>query len=157
MDLLHYEIKTDMENNFEKKMESLETPDTGFVKHQEIMKIGFMNARKSARFGIIFILVPVVFVVLVYIKISLLIKFNFFENLGQFISKFDHHWMYPLIILGLPLLAIIVNLLAVTHFYIDKSNKEFVITIRYQLKNLIVIIISALIIIALFFYIIFLR
>jgi hypothetical protein len=146
-----------MENNFENKMENLKTPDTDFVKHQEILKIGMMNARKSARIGIIFILIPVVLVVLAYIKISLLIKLNFFENLGQFISRFDHHLIYPLIILGLPLLAIIVNLLAITHFYINKSNKELIITIRYQLKNLIVLIISVLILIALFFYIILLR
>ena len=38
-----------MEDNFKDKMENLNTPNTGFVKHQEILKIGMMNARKSAR------------------------------------------------------------------------------------------------------------
>jgi hypothetical protein len=146
-----------MGNNFENKMENLKTPDTDFVKHQEILKIGMMNARKSARIGIVFILIPIVLVGLAYIKISLLIKLHFFENFGQFISKFDHQWIYPLIILGLPLLAVIVNLLAITHFYIDKANKELIISIRYQLKNLIVLILGAIIIIAIFFYIMLLK
>ena len=59
-----------MENNFEDKMENLNTPNTDFVKHQE----NFENwndevPRKSARIGIIFILIPMV-----------LISFSLFKN-----------------------------------------------------------------------------
>ena len=143
-----------MENNFENKMENLNTPNADFVKHQEILKIGMMNARKSARIGIIFILIPMLLVVLAYMKIKLLIHWDFFNNLHLFVSKQNQisflSWISHIIILGLPILAIIINLLAISHFYIDKKNKELLITIRYRLNNLIVLIISTVLIVIVF-------
>lgn len=149
-----------MENNFEDKMENLNTPNTDFVKHQEILKIGMLNSRKSARIGIIFILIPMVLIVLAYLKIKLLIHWNFFTRLNQFVSNQDQtsiiSWVSHIIFIGLPILAIIINLLAITHFYVDKQNKELTITIRYCLKNLIVLIVSVALLILVFIWILFL-
>ena len=146
-----------MENNFENKMENLKTPDTGSLKHQEILKVGFMNARKSARIGIVFIIIPALLIIIGYLKIKFLIHLNFFTSLGRFISKGNQTnwliWIIHILLCGLPLLAIIINLLAITHFYINKSSKELIITIQYRLKNLIVSFISLGIILFLFFYV----
>ena len=149
-----------MENNFEKSMENLNTPNTDFVKHQEIMKIGMINARKSARIGIIFILIPMVLVILAYVKIKLLIHFDFFTKLQQFVSDQNQSsalsWVSHIILIGLPVLAIVINLLAITHFYIDKQNKELIITVRYRLKNLIVLLISTVLLVMVFMYVLLL-
>jgi len=149
-----------MENNFEKSMENLNTPNTDFVKHQEIMKIGMVNAKRSARIGIIFILIPMVLVILAYVKIKLLIHFDFFTKLQQFVSDQNQSsvlsWVSHIILIGLPVLAIIINLLAITHFYIDKRNKELIITVRYRLKNLIVLLISAVLLVSVFMYVLLL-
>ena len=146
-----------MKNNFKNEMENLSTPNTDFVKHQEILKIGMMNARKSAKIGIVFILIPIVLFVLAYIKIKLLIHWDFFTNIEQFVSKQDQtsylSWVTHIILIGLPILAIIINLLAITHFYISKQNKELIISIRYRLKNLIVLIIGIMMLIIIFIYI----
>lgn len=143
-----------MKNNFEEKMENLETPNADFVKHQDILKIGLMNSRKSARIGIIFILIPMLLVVLAYLKIRLLVHWDFFTHLQGFVSNQNQtsmlSWVLHLSFIGLPILAIIINLLAVTHFYIDKKNKDLIITIRYRLKNLIVLIIAAVLLISVF-------
>ena len=143
-----------MEDNFKDKMENLKTPTTDFVKHQEILKIGILNARKSARIGIVFILIPMLLVVLAYLKIKLLIHWDFFNNLHLFVSKQNQisflSWISHIIILGLPILAIIINLLAISHFYIDKKNKELLITIRYRLNNLIVLLISVVLLVIVF-------
>ena len=143
-----------MENNFKDKMENLNTPNTDFVKHQEILKIGMMNARKSARIGIIFILIPIVLIILAYLKIKLLIHWDFFTRLHYFVSKQNQSsvltWVSHIIFIGLPILAIIINLLAITHFYVDKQSKELIITIRYRLKNLIVLLISAVLLVIVF-------
>jgi hypothetical protein len=148
-----------MENNFENKMENLNIPNTDFVKHQETLKIGLTNASKSARIGILFIALPLLLVVLAYLKIRLLVEFNFFNNIEQFVSQDAHSdpfsWIFHLLLLGLPIVAIIINLLAITHFYIHKPNKELIITIRYRLKNLIVIIVSAIVLITVLCYILF--
>jgi len=150
-----------MENNFENKMENLNTPNADFVKHQEILKIGMMNARKSARIGIIFILIPMLLVVLAYMKIKLLIHWDFFNNLHLFVSKQNQisflSWISHIIILGLPILAIIINLLAISHFYIDKKNKELLITIRYRLNNLIVLLMSVVLLVMIFMYVLLLN
>ena len=150
-----------MENNFEHKMENLNTPNTDFVKHQEILKIGMMNARKSARIGIVFILTPMVLIVLAYLKIRLLINWDFFNRLQQFVSNQNQSsvlsWFLHIIFIGLPILAIIINLLAITHFYVDKQNKELTITIRYRFKNLIVLLISAVLVVLVFIYVLLLN
>jgi hypothetical protein len=143
-----------MENNFEEKMENLNTPNTDFVKHQEKLKIGMISAKKSARIGIIFILIPMVLIILAYLKIKLLIHWDFFTKLQQFVSNQNQSsflsWVSHIILIGLPILAIIINLFAITHFYVDKQNKELIITLRYHLKNLIVLFISAFLLIILF-------
>ena len=135
-------------------MENLNTPNVDFVKHQKTLKIGMMNAQKSARIGIIFILVPMLLVVLAYLKIKLLIHWDFFTKIQQFVSNQNQSsalsWVSHIIFIGLPILAIIINLLAITHFYVDKQNKELIITIRYRLKNLIVLLISAVLLIIVF-------
>lgn len=147
-----------MENDFEKKMENLDTPETGFVKHQEVLKIGLVNAKKSARVGILFVLIPIVIIVLGYIKISVLMHFDFFTNLFAFVNRQNQPetltWIFHIIILLLPLVGIIINILAITHFYINKTTKELIITIKYRLKNLIVLIVSGLVFLSVLWYII---
>jgi len=143
-----------MGNKFEDKMENLNTPNTDFVKHQDILKIGMLNARKSARIGIIFILIPMMLIVLAYLKIKLLIHWDFFARLQMFVSNQNQSstlsLVSHLIFIGLPILAIIINLIAITHFYIDKQNKEMIITIRYRLKNMIVLLFSAVLLMIVF-------
>jgi hypothetical protein len=149
-----------MKNNFENKMENLSTPNTDFVKHQEVLKIGLLNSRKSSRIGIIFILVPIVLIVTVYLKIKLLTQWDFFVNFEDFVSKQNQtgsvNWTHILLFV-FPILAAIINLLAITHFYIDKKSKEFIITIKYQLKNIIVLLIAAAMILAVFVYVLLLN
>jgi hypothetical protein len=150
-----------MENDFEKKMENLETPQTEFVKHQEVLKIGLMNARKSARIGILFILIPVVFAILAYIKIVILMHFDFFTNFSNFLNKQNQTssftWLIHILLLLLPLVGIIVNLLAISHFYVNKTTKELIITLKYRFKNLIVLIISAVVFLSVLWYIVLLN
>jgi len=147
-----------MENDFEKKMENLGTPNTDFVKHQEPLKIGLANARKSAKTGIWIVAISIIILIIAYIKISFLIHMNFYSNFQEFISGNDKtsvfNWVSPFILLGMPIFAVVINVLAITHFSIDKSTKELTIIIRYRFKNLIVIIISALIILTIFWHVI---
>jgi hypothetical protein len=149
-----------MENNFENKMENLTPPNTDFVKHQEVLKIGLLGARKSARIGIIFILVPIVLIVTVYVKFMLLSQWDFFTNFETFVSNQNQigllNWVH-LLFIAFPILAVIINLLAITHFYINKQTKELIISIRYQFKNTIVLLISALMILGAFVYVLLLN
>lgn len=148
-----------MENNFEKQMENLETPKTEFVKHQEILKIGMVNAKKSARIGILFILAPVLILLIAFVKIKLLVSLGIFTKLERMFTTSDNAGVpgyLPFILFAvLPLIAFVINLLAVSHFYINKTTRELIITIKYRLRNILVLIISAIIIAAFFVYFIF--
>ena len=147
-----------MENDFENKMENLQTPKPDFVKHQEMFKIGLMNAKKSSRIGIIFILLPALFIVLVYLKYQFLIRIDFFTTFENIVSNADHvgylKWIFPLVFIGFPVIAIFINLLAITHFYINKTNKELIISVQYRFKNLIIIFISSAIVLTFLIYVI---
>lgn len=146
-----------MKNNFEHKLEHLTIPNADSVKHQEVLKIGMLNARKSARIGLIFILIPLLLIVLVYLKMKLLIQWDFFAKIQAFVTNpndsLSLNWVLHILFLGLPILAILLNLIAITHFYVDKQKKELIISIRYRLKNLIVLLISAVILVIVFIYV----
>jgi len=148
-----------MENDFEKKLGSLKTPGTDNVKHQENLKIGLMNAQKSSKIGLVFIIVPALFILVAYIKLQFIMSVDFPATFQGILHKTDNaswlRWVVPAVFLVLPMLAAIINILAVSHFSIDKKSKEVNITVQYRLKNLIVLIISIAIILSFWCFIIF--
>lgn len=135
-----------MENDFEETMGNIETPKTDFIKHHEMLKIGLMNARKSSRIGLIFILVPLLVMAVAFIKFWFLSTINYQTTVGSILEKANQSgnlvWLVLIAFIVLPVSGIIINLLAITHFYINKTSKELVVTFQYRLKNLIVLIIS---------------
>jgi lantibiotic transport system permease protein len=135
-----------MENNFENKMNNLQTPDSGKLKHQEVLKMAMINARKSSKIGLLILLIPALFILIAYIKIQILMRIDLNASLNSLIEKANQigylKWFVPAIFVGLPILATIINLLAITHFYVDKTNKELIISVKYRLKNIIIILIS---------------
>lgn len=148
-----------MENDFENKMENLKTPDADFIKHQDILKIGFMNARKSSRIGLVFVVVPAIVLVIVFIKLRFLMSINFSATFNSITNKTVGveymKWLIPTAFLVLPLLAAVVNLLAISHFYINRKTKELIITIQYRIVNVMVLLISLAIIVIFWIVMIF--
>lgn len=136
-----------MENKkFEEQMQNLQTPQVNDIRHQQILKVNLLNARKSSRIGIVFITLPCLFLFGVFIKYFLGVHFPVFTALEDAMANLDKtpflKWISPVLLVGLPLLAIIINTLAITHFYRDKQRKEFLITIKYRLLNILILIIS---------------
>jgi hypothetical protein len=147
-----------MENNLNNQLENMKTPEANNVKHQEVYKMVLTNAKKSSRIGIVFILIPLLFVLIASLKMFFFMQIDFHATMDAVAvdtAKFGAlKWILPVVFLGLPILAIIINLLAISHFNVDKEKKELVISIRYRLKNIIVLIISVLIVIAFFVFVI---
>lgn len=130
-------------NKFEKKMETLKKPDTGFVKPPLELKLTILNAKRSAILGVWFIVVPTIFLFCV------LLNYYFNLNIGaatwviEFIANLDKasatKWIGPTTLLGLPLLGIIINALAITHFEIDGERKSLIISIKLRWLNLLLL------------------
>lgn len=134
----------DME--FENRLENLTSPEIDNIKHQQILKITILNSKKSSQIGFIFIIIPCLFLLGVFIKYKLGLDFKIFTALEYVMVKFDKSsylkWIAPLLLVGLPLISIVINSLAITHFYWDKVKKELLITIKYRLANIILLVIS---------------
>lgn len=132
--------------DFEKRLESLTTPETDSIRHQQILKITILNAKKSSQTGIAFIVIPCLFLLGIFIKYKLGIDLKIFNSLEDLMGNIDKipylKWFSPLILVGLPVIGIIINSLAITHFYWDKVIKELLITIKYRLANIILLFIS---------------
>ncbi|MFN0275924.1 MAG: hypothetical protein ACKVPJ_09280 [Chitinophagales bacterium] len=144
------------EQEFEKQMENLKTPQIDDIKHQQILKITLLNARKSSQVGILFIIIPCLFLLGVFIKYLLGIDFGLFTAIEDKMAIFDKtsslKWIAPLLLVGLPLISIIINSLAVMHFYLDSNKRELIITIKYRLLNIILLLISMGIVAVFFLY-----
>jgi hypothetical protein len=148
-----------MENNFENKMDNLKTPGTGNMKHQEILKMAMINAKKSSKIGLLFIIIPALLIVIGYIKFQILMRIDFNASINSLIEQSNQigylKWIIPIVFVGLPILATILNLLSITHFYVEKTNKELIISIKYRLKNIIIILISFIIFISFICFVFF--
>jgi hypothetical protein len=131
---------------FEEQMENLKTPQVDDIKHQQLLKITLLNAKKSSQVGIVFVVIPCLFLFGVFVKYWLGVDFKIFTALEDGMANLDKtpylKWIAPLLLVGLPLISIVINSLAITHFYWDKVKKELLITIKYRLLNLILLIIS---------------
>ena len=131
---------------FEKQLEDLKTPETSDLKHQQLLKITILNAKKSSQIGIVFIIIPCLFLLGVFIKYKLGLDFKIFTAMEDLMVKLDKSfylkWIAPLLLVGLPLISIVINSLAITHFYWDKVKKQLLITIKYRLANIMLLVIS---------------
>jgi len=140
-----------MENiEFEKQLQNLKIPQTEPLSHQQLLKITLLNARKSSQIGLLFVLVPCLFLVGILIKYYLGVDFKLFSRLEEVMVSFDRipylTWIFPFLLIGLPLISIIINSLSIIHFYWERVRKELVITIKFKLINIAIIVISAAII-----------
>lgn len=144
--IISLNINTMKDMEFENRLENLTSPEIDNIKHQQILKITILNSKKSSQIGFIFIIIPCLFLLGVFIKYKLGLDFKIFTALEYVMVKFDKSsylkWIAPLLLVGLPLISIVINSLAITHFYWDKVKKELLITIKYRLANIILLVIS---------------
>ena len=128
------------QEDFNKKMEKLKTPDITSQETQKYLKLTLLNARKSINIGIVLILLPFVFVFANIAKYNMGIDLGFVSRFVEWIMAFDKtpgiNWILRFMLLGGPALAIIINLLSITHFYNDRESNEFVVTFRLKWLNI---------------------
>ncbi len=146
-----------MDNDeFSKKLQKMHKPEIESPTHQMQLKITLLNAKRSARIGLILVILPCLFLAAVLIKYFLHINLPSFSALEEWMSKKDQNvlikLLFPLLLMGGPLLALIFNLLAILHFNLDKKAKEFIITLKFKWFNIIVSLICLLILFCFFLY-----
>lgn len=113
------------------------------VKGQEMLKLALMNARRSSVIGTILIVLPGSLIFLFLLQNT----FHLFPGLTRWLAGAGTFLSLPLravvaflFLVGFPLLAVILNLLAITWFRYDRTRKELNITLRMRWINLLIVI-----------------
>ena len=127
-------------------LSSMELPDPENIKHQQELKIPLLSFKRSSRAGLWLLVLPVVFAITFIFKYELGIFSSFLNIIEGFFAAIDRNqfltYLIPVIFAGLPLLAMIINLLAFCHFTFIKETKELLITIKYRPFNIAVFLFS---------------
>lgn len=117
-----------------------------------------LNTRRSAIVGLLLLVLPFLF--LLSNIIEYVLKFNpgIIRKVVDLFVYFDQYpalWFVgPLILLGGPLVAVLLNLLSILHIHYEKKSNEVILSIKLKWLNLIIIVVCVLIVGAFFLYLI---
>ena len=131
------------DKDFKTRMENLETPQVQSESTRRVLKVVLINARKSANIGLVLLVLPFIFMIGNIFKYNLGIDLGFIDIFVGWIGSLDSipvvNWVVRVVLLGGPAVAILINLLAITHFYTDKESNEFVVTFKLKWLNISII------------------
>ena len=134
------------ENNFLSKMENLKKPDANVQASQRQIKIALMNARRSAAWGVWFLVVPIFFFCSVTLKYVLHSDWSIAGNFLDWMAAVDKSMRFPIVSIFLfvilPAVGAVINLLSILHFVYEKAARELVVTIKLKWANMILAVIS---------------
>ncbi|MBE0539014.1 MAG: hypothetical protein IH620_04830 [Ignavibacterium sp.] len=130
----------------DKMLSGLDLPDPKNIQHQQELKIPLLSFKKSSRAGLWLLVVPVVAAVTFLIKYGLGIYSPLIDGIRKFFDVIDSNqfltYLIPVIFIGFPFTAMIINLLAFCHFTFIKGKKELVITVKYRPVNIAIFLFS---------------
>jgi len=134
------------EKDFLSKMENLKKPDVNAENSQRQIKIALLNARRSAAWGIWFLVVPAFFFCSVVIKYLLHADWSIAGNFLDWMAGVDKSMRFPIVsilfFVVLPAVGAIINLLSILHFNYDKPAQELIVTIKMKWVNIILALVS---------------
>jgi len=113
---------------------------------QPELKIPLLSYRKSSKAGLWLLLVPVIVALTIVLKTAGGIQSDYLNLVQKLFAAIDNNavlpFLIPLIFIGLPLAAMILNLLAICHFEQNNKRKELIITIKYRPLNIVLFLAS---------------
>ena len=141
----------------EARLSKIAIPQVTSQAHKKQLKLALLDARRSAWWGTLLIALPAVFLTTVFLQYGLGVG-PFFEPLDRLIFAPIRHsrvrWLEPLLLFVLPLIALVANLLSVTHFSVTPSRDELVVTMAVKRRwwNWLIVGLSAMIVAVIFLY-----
>ena len=133
-------------DDFEKKMEGLRTPKSETAPPQEL-RLAILSAQRSAAMGIWFVIVPCFFLMCVIMKYMFHVNLGIIDTFEEMISALDKNqgsgWIWPVMLMGLPIVSIVMNALAISHFKWEADTGSLIVSIRMKWLNLAVLIVSS--------------
>ena len=140
-----------------KKLESIERPDLSSATHQRQLKLVLVSAKRSSWIGILLVTLPCLFIFGVILKYGFGAGGHLFSTLEEKMADIDRsffRFVPPLLLVGGPLIALALNLLAILHFHMDPFRRELQVTVKLKIINLLIIGICLSILATIFMYLV---
>ena len=132
--------------DFENKLTNMQVPQPENILQPADLKIPLMSYKKSSKAGLWLLLMPITVAVVIVLKSELGLQSGYLNLVQKFFGAIDQNavltYLIPLIFVGLPLVAMIINFLAICHFQQNKNARELIMTIKYRPLNLAVFLVS---------------
>ena len=145
------------EERLQKNLESLNPPEISGSAHQRQLKLTLLNASKSSLLGAILVVVPCVFIFGIFLKYQLRLRLGWLTAVEEWMARIDHTWLWfipPTFLVGIPLLVLALNLLAILHVQIPPSRRELLLTVKLKAANLCICAVCLLILAVVFLHVI---
>lgn len=121
-------------------LSGIDPPHPENITHQQELKIPLLSYKRSSRAGLWLLVIPVIYALTVMLKYDLVISSPILDSIQHFISAVDRNpvltYLMPIIFVGFPLLAMMMNLLAFCHFTHVREKKEFLVTVKIRPLNI---------------------
>lgn len=128
------------DEDVENMLSGSDRPEPEKITHQGELKIPLLSYRRSSKAGLWLLILPAVVAITYILKRDLAIPSTFLNGIGNFLAAVDGHpvlsFLIPVVFIGLPCAAMIVNLLAFSHFALVRERKELLVTIKYRPINI---------------------
>ncbi len=145
------------EESLSEKLENINPPEISAPAHQRQLKLTLLNAARSSVVGTFLIVVPCVFIFGIFLKYQLRVRTGWISVVEEWMLRIDHSWLWfipPLLLVGAPLLALALNVLALVHVQLVTARRELQITLKLKPANLCVCALCLLILAAVFIHVI---
>jgi hypothetical protein len=130
----------------EQMLNRMQVPQPGETTPPPALKIPLLSYRRSSRAGLWLLLLPFTFAVTLVLKAVLRTGSAYLDLPRRLFAFIDDNavltYLIPVIFIGLPLLVMIINLLAICHFQQDKKARELLVTIKYRPLNIVLFLLS---------------
>lgn len=115
-------------------------------KGQEMLRLALMNARRSSVIGAVLVILPGGLIGLFLLQNSLHLLpglTRWLAGEGTFLPLPARAIVAFVFLVGFPLLAVMLNLMAITWYRYDRARKELTITVRMRWINVLIAIVGS--------------
>ena len=128
-------------------MENMSQPSVDITRHRQQFKLTLLNTRKSATFGILLLIIPFLFLSGVILKHYMGVNFGLFTSVYEWIGDMDQrygdrsvlNWLIRALLIFGPAIAVVLNLLAVTHISLNRQHQEILFAFKLKWLNWLII------------------
>jgi hypothetical protein len=127
-------------------LSGINPPHPENIRHQPELKIPLLSYKTSSRAGLWLLVLPVVVAFTVVLKYDVGVISPSLDAIKHLFATVDRNpfltYLIPLIVVGFPLVAMVMNLLAFCHFAHAKERREFIVTIKIRPLNITLFLLS---------------